>query len=372
VRKKSHIKTVYYRYFETVFVFFVKARISKKNYIFGQKKIHSKMKFVTLLAIFSLFIVGIYAADDLPIAAATSDIPTVDEKKQTTKTTPAATSTSEVTTTSTSSTTTSTAPTTTASTTTTTPQTTSSTTTTTTISTTTEVPITTTPAPKPEKPQVAKYYVRENNITCILVEFAAQLNISYGINETKKFVSFNWPSPGEQPVETVGSCGNETTEQNIIIIWKSGNEDVNTLNLTFSLNSTTKPKEYSLSFAVFNLSSSIVPGSSDHAYYHVGGFFEIPKSRAYHCTTDQTLNLTAGVDPKSEIVGNVTLSRVLMETYRSNDNKNFSEAIDCGAINTPDIVPIAVGIALIALVVVVLIAYLVGRRRAQSRGYVSM
>lgn len=37
-----------------------------------------------------------------------------------------------------------------------------------------------------------------------------------------------------------------------------------------------------------------------------------------------------------------------------------------------DIVPIAVGCALIALVVVVLIAYLVGRRRAQSRGYISM
>lgn len=37
-----------------------------------------------------------------------------------------------------------------------------------------------------------------------------------------------------------------------------------------------------------------------------------------------------------------------------------------------DIVPLAVGIALVALVVVVLIAYLVGRRRAQARGYVSM
>lgn len=37
-----------------------------------------------------------------------------------------------------------------------------------------------------------------------------------------------------------------------------------------------------------------------------------------------------------------------------------------------DIVPIAVGCALIALVIVVLIAYLVGRRRAQARGYVSM
>lgn len=37
-----------------------------------------------------------------------------------------------------------------------------------------------------------------------------------------------------------------------------------------------------------------------------------------------------------------------------------------------DYVPVAVGISLIALVVIVLIGYLVGRRRAQASGYVSM
>lgn len=46
-------------------------------------------------------------------------------------------------------------------------------------------------------------------------------------------------------------------------------------------------------------------------------------------------------------------------------------AKDC-SFDTPDIVPITVGCALAALVIVVLIAYLVGRRRSQSRGYLSM
>lgn len=49
----------------------------------------------------------------------------------------------------------------------------------------------------------------------------------------------------------------------------------------------------------------------------------------------------------------------------------FVLAKDC-SFDTPDIVPITVGCALAALVVVVLIAYLVGRRRSQSRGYLSM
>lgn len=44
---------------------------------------------------------------------------------------------------------------------------------------------------------------------------------------------------------------------------------------------------------------------------------------------------------------------------------------DC-KLDTPDIVPIAVGCALAGLVIIVLIAYLIGRKRSQARGYLSM
>ena len=37
-----------------------------------------------------------------------------------------------------------------------------------------------------------------------------------------------------------------------------------------------------------------------------------------------------------------------------------------------DVVPIAVGVALAVLIVVVLVAYIVGRRRNQARGYQSV
>lgn len=50
---------------------------------------------------------------------------------------------------------------------------------------------------------------------------------------------------------------------------------------------------------------------------------------------------------------------------------SFFLAKDC-SFDTPDIVPITVGCALAGLVVIVLIAYLVGRRRSQARGYLSM
>lgn len=50
----------------------------------------------------------------------------------------------------------------------------------------------------------------------------------------------------------------------------------------------------------------------------------------------------------------------------------FVTAQECEESETPGIVPIAVGCSLAALIILVLIAYLVGRRRSQARGYLSM
>lgn len=46
----------------------------------------------------------------------------------------------------------------------------------------------TTPAPAPVigKPEEAKYVVTEGNTSCILVQFATQLNVSYTGNDRKK------------------------------------------------------------------------------------------------------------------------------------------------------------------------------------------
>ncbi|GIX75526.1 hypothetical protein CEXT_330101 [Caerostris extrusa] len=53
--------------------------------------------------------------------------------------------------------------------------------------------------------------------------------------------------------------------------------------------------------------------------------------------------------------------------------RTLGTAEECEADNkVNDIVPIAVGIALLALVVVVLIAYFVGRRRSRQKGYQSV
>lgn len=105
--------------------------------------------------------------------------------------------------------------------------------------------------------------------------------------------------------------------------------------------------------------------------YYKNAAFETPLDMSYHCGRSQTLNLTGSTS--LDTVGHVVLTQVQLESFRGKkSNDQYSTAKDCDAIDTPDIVPIAVGCALAALVVIVLIAYLVGRRRAQARGYLSM
>lgn len=89
-----------------------------------------------------------------------------------------------------------------------------------------------------------------------------------------------------------------------------------------------------------------------------------PNGYSYHCNREQTLNATNGET--------ISVSKVQYEAFKTDNTQKFSNAKDCDSNVSPDIVPIAVGISLIALIVVVLIAYIVGRRRQQARGYLNI
>lgn len=91
--------------------------------------------------------------------------------------------------------------------------------------------------------------------------------------------------------------------------------------------------------------------------------YQIPANFSYHCNREQTLNATNG---------NFIVSKVQFEAFKKDNSQKFAAAKDCDSNITPDIVPIAVGISLIALIVVVLVAYIVGRKRQQARGYLNI
>jgi lysosomal-associated membrane protein 1/2 len=78
------------------------------------------------------------------------------------------------------------------------------------------------------------------------------------------------------------------------------------------------------------------------------------------------------VPSTNNTAGILRISHLQVQAFRNETNTKFDEALDCQGSETPDVVPIAVGCALAALVIIVLVAYLIGRRRSQARGYLSM
>ncbi|KAL1513411.1 hypothetical protein ABEB36_002830 [Hypothenemus hampei] len=105
-------------------------------------------------------------------------------------------------------------------------------------------------------------------------------------------------------------------------------------------------------------------------YFHKSPEFNIPDKLSYYCARDQALSLTNGSS-------NVTLAKVHLtslqyQAFMNSTNAQYASVWDCDGANTSDVVPVVVGCVLAILVVLLLVVYLFGRRRCQTRGYLSM
>ncbi|EFN63992.1 hypothetical protein EAG_09605 [Camponotus floridanus] len=169
-----------------------------------------------------------------------------------------------------------------------------------------------------------------------------------------------------------GKCGK--FEQNLTLSWGLQNNSASNLtaqnNFTLHFVKNETEKLYSLHHLEISLvieKSSTDKSNQTMTVIHMAPQFNTGLSNSYRCLKEQSLNLTS----KNETVGQLKVSHLQFQAFRNDNTTVFGLAKDC-SFDTPDIVPITVGCALAGLVVVVLIAYLVGRRRSQSRGYLSM
>lgn len=228
---------------------------------------------------------------------------------------------------------------------------------------TTVAPITTTA--KPPKPQQGNwtYFDTQTNKTCVMVLAAISLDVAYIGNDTKRY-NATLTVPSDAKVSG-GECLNTTQ-----LIHVSGLE--NRLNFTF--NFTKVGNDFELDSMVFVIAKSyLVNATDDLTVTFNNKTFVTPLDHSYYCTREQVLVAYETTNnTMTSLPAKITVSHVQMEAFHSKASALFSTAKDCDAIAPTDIVPIAVGIALAALVVIVLIAYLVARRRSQQGGYVSM
>ncbi|KAL8559243.1 hypothetical protein ACOMHN_040367 [Nucella lapillus] len=90
------------------------------------------------------------------------------------------------------------------------------------------------------------------------------------------------------------------------------------------------------------------------------------KGGSYKCDAQETETLSNGVEFKT--------SKLQFKAFNTNNSTDFNKDVsECSADDESNsIVPIAVGAALAGLVAIVLIAYLIGRRRSRRQGYESV
>ncbi|XP_063358850.1 uncharacterized protein LOC134648289 [Cydia amplana] len=206
------------------------------------------------------------------------------------------------------------------------------TTTSTTSTTTTPAPPkpTPTPAPVPPKPigppdQGLWPYFDSKNVTCVIVQFAAQLNVTYGKpnSSSSELIHVILNVPANASVIS-GNC--DGLEQWLTIGWPATNETNHTLTVLFAKNDTTK--SYEMKSLNASLVASIFPNITNVDTInlsHQTPEWKTPLAASYRCTPPTELKMNAD---NNNIAATLTLSRLQEEAFRNASGNGFSAA-DC-------------------------------------------
>uniref|UniRef100_T1IW12 Lysosome-associated membrane glycoprotein 5 n=1 Tax=Strigamia maritima TaxID=126957 RepID=T1IW12_STRMM len=213
------------------------------------------------------------------------------------------------------------------------------------------VPSTTVPSTTPAPPDFTWEVTNhdENKTVCLKVHLEMSFKNTNGSQDL-----FTLPTNASVD-QSKSSCGPKNKSQVMVLTY-----DDKVVILTFDKDVTDKetPK-FHLSYLTFvnGTVAHNLNGTSETMVAHV--------EKSYKCNDEETHPMSGDVS--------VTWKDVQIQAFMDEkDDGNFGAAEECSQDNTSDIVPIAVGCALAGLVVVVLIAYLVGRRRSRQKGYQSV
>ncbi|KAJ8410510.1 hypothetical protein AAFF_G00194140 [Aldrovandia affinis] len=209
--------------------------------------------------------------------------------------------------------------------------------------------MTTAPVPaSPGNPERGNYPVTNRNVTCLLARMGLQLNLTYTsspLNTTvQQIVNLN-----PNHTTNTGSC-----DQNSATLWLM--EERTNLSFSFVLNSTTN--KYHLSGISF---SAVWPDMSERFSANNGSldYLHGTLGRSYMCSAEQTLFVLTSFS--------INTFELQVQPFGVNGDQ-FGAAEECQLDEDNMLIPIIVGAALAGLVLIVLIAYLIGRKRSHA-GY---
>ncbi|XP_008418857.1 lysosome-associated membrane glycoprotein 2 isoform X1 [Poecilia reticulata] len=200
----------------------------------------------------------------------------------------------------------------------------------------------TTPTPTLPTPTVGNYSIRHdaNSTACLLANFGLRI----GFTQNKKYQEVNF----DPPTEVSGSCGADNSE----LILVSNNIAVS---LSF-YNDTNKFRLHAVNVTI-NSSSGVFAQSGANL-----SLWEAAVGSSYMCNKEQNFTITS-------LLSFYTFS--LHVQPFAVKNGIYSTAEECLTDEESYLVPIAVGVALLVLILIVLLAYFIGRKRNMASGYQS-
>jgi lysosomal-associated membrane protein 1/2 len=264
-------------------------------------------------------------------------------------------------------------------------------TTSTTTSTTTEKPTTTgTPAstttPKPEPPvhfplnTGSWSFTSSDNITCIRVAGAFELYFPYNatgpVNGTTTIKNGTVDVP-KDAFTVDGHCGKKL--QVITLTWTpigiTDRAENNTLTFAFATHDGNDSKISDGKFALDHIEYEVQLSNKEHfpnatdtsLKFKIDALDkdQVAVSKSYKCFAERTIK-------NSDHEAQLKVANSQFQAFRNSTDNAWGPSEECNLDGVTDIVPIAVGASLAGLVVIVLIAYLIGRRRSRARGYQSV
>lgn len=210
---------------------------------------------------------------------------------------------------------------------------------------------TTAPVPTPPgTPEQGSYSVNNINGTlCLLAQMGLQLNVSFfSVSQNKTVQELVNLTPNL--TSSTGSC--EASSASLVLT----QERSTTLNFTFTLNSTSNKYHLSGITLFANWSDATAPFTASNTSLD---YLRSTLGRSYMCNAEQTL----------AVVPTFSLNtfRLQVQPFEVTTNQ-FATAEECQMDQDQMLIPIIVGAALAGLVLIVLIAYLIGRKRSHA-GY---
>ncbi|XP_064131276.1 lysosome-associated membrane glycoprotein 1 isoform X1 [Loxodonta africana] len=205
------------------------------------------------------------------------------------------------------------------------------------------------PSPVPENPSVSQYNVSGSNGTCLLANMGIQLNITYEKKDNTTVTRIFNINPNGTKVS--GSCTSH------LVTLELRSEVITLLAFTFGMNASSS--RFFLQEIQLN---TTFPDAKDPSFKAINDSLRALQAtvgNSYKCNAEESIQVTKAFS--------VNIFQVWVQAFKVEGDK-FGTVEECQLDENNMLIPIAVGGALAGLVLVVLIAYLIGRKRSHA-GY---